>query len=472
MIGENKKAVIWSGVDKVAGYVVHFAIQVVLARLLMPDDYTVVAMLAIFFAISQAFIDSGFATTLIQRKNCTESDYNSVFYFNIAISVLFYAILFVCAPLIESFYHFPNLAKVTRIYAFTLVISSIGMVNRVILTKELKFKKIAIVSLAASLLSAVPAIVMAYNGYGYWALVFQNIVSASISVMMYFYYSRWFPKLIFSFESLRSLAPFGLRILVVYIFHAIYNNIYSLLIGKRYAPQELGYFDRGKTLAGTGSIGFSDFFTRALYPIQSKQQDNKEFLEDSYNRSFSIASVVIVPICVFLCVFSVESIYTLFGEQWLNCSKILAILSIGYLFYPLQAINMNMLKVGGRADYLLRSELLKKTIGIIIVLVAINFSIDVVVWGWTCCALIEFAISEFFYIRLYHFRVTKPFIVLLKQIGLSTLLALGLSFLFGLFTDNKYVVFFGAGILFVLVYGVGSFFWNKKLVRNERKHCI
>lgn len=466
VIGENKKAVIWSGVEKIAGYVVHFAIQVVLARLLMPDDYTVVAMLAIFFAISQAFIDSGFATTLIQRKNCTESDYNSVFYFNVAISILFYALLFVCAPLIESFYLFPNLAKVTRIYAFTLVISSIGMVNRVILTKELKFKKIAIISLLASVLSAVPAIIMAYNGYGYWALVFQNIVSASISVLLYFYCSRWLPKLMFSFQSLKLLAPFGLRILIVYIFHAVYNNIYSLLIGKRYAPQELGYFDRGKTLAGTGPIGFSDFFTRALYPIQSKQQENEKFLEDSYNRSFSIASLVIVPICIFLCVFSVESIYTLFGEQWLNCSKILAILSIGYLFYPLQAINMNMLKVGGRADYLMHSEIIKKAIGIIIVLVAINFSIDVVVWGWTCCALIEFVISEFYYIRLYHFRIAKPFAVLLRQILLAIIIAVGLSIIFLLVTENYYIIFFGAGSLFLTLYIGSTYMFNRSLLKS------
>lgn len=452
VIGENKKAVVWSGIDKVAGYVVNFGIQVILARLLMPDDYTVVAMLAIFFAISQAFIDSGFATTLIQRQNCTQDDYSSVFYFNIFISIFFYSLLFILAPVIQDFYHFQNLAVVTRVYALSLVISSLAMVNRVILTKELKFKKIAIISLTASVISAIPAIIMAYKNYGYWALVFQNIISAIVSVVLLFYFSKWRPSLKFSIKSLKTLAPFGLRILIVYIFHAIYNNIYSLLIGKRYVPQDLGYYDRGKTLASTGAVGFSDFFTRALYPIQSKQQNNLDFIEKSYNKAFSIAAIIIIPVSVFLCVFSYQSVFTLYGEQWLECSWILSVLSIGFMFYPLQAINMNMLKVGGRADYLLHSELLKKSIGIIIVMVAINFSLSVVVCGWTICAILEFIVSECYFVKLYHFNIKKTIILFLRQITLSIILCTLSYFIIDRVTNSPYASFFIGGTLFMIIY--------------------
>lgn len=465
VIGENKKAVIWSGVDKVAGYIVHFGIQIILARLLMPEDYTVVAMLAIFLAISQAFIDSGFATTLIQKKNCTESDYSTVFYFNILISIIVYCILFLCAPAIERFYNFHNLASVTKVYSFGLVITAFGMVNRVILTKELKFKKIAIVSLVSSILSAIPAIILAFDGFGYWALVIQNLVSCVISVSLYFYYSRWRPRFIFSMRPIKSLAPFGLRILIIYVFHAIYNNIYSLLIGKRYPAADLGYYDRGKTLAGTAPIGFSDFFTRAIYPIQAKNQDSREFLESSYNRSFAISVIIIVPICIFLCVFSYQSIFTLLGNQWLDSTFILSILSIGYMFYPLQALNMTMLKVGGRADYLLNSEIIKKVLGIVAVIIAINYSLEIVVWSWTICAICEFIISEFYFVKLYHFRVFKTLKILVIQVILSLTASIVVLVLSKKVTDNNYLVFFCGGLLYLMIYLGISLGFNRHLLK-------
>lgn len=452
VIGENTKAVIWSGVDKVAGYIVHFSIQIILARMLMPDDYTVVAMLAIFLAISQAFIDSGFATTLIQKKNCTEHDYSSVFYFNILISIIVYCILFTCAPAIEKFYSFPNLATVTKVYSLCLVISAFGMVNRVILTKKLKFKKIAIISLAASILSAIPAIILAFDGFGYWALVIQNLVSSAISVILYFYYSRWRPRLMFSMKSIKSLAPFGFRILIIYIFHAIYNNIYSLLIGKRYPAADLGYYDRGKTLAGTAPIGFSDFFTRAVYPIQAKNQDNKEFLESSYNRSFATSVFIIVPICIFLCVFSYQSIFTLFGNQWLESAMILSILSIGYMFYPLQALNMTMLKVGGCADYLMQSEIIKKVLGIVAVIIAINYSLEIVVLSWTICAIGEFIISECYFAKLFHFTIFKTLKILVVQVLVSFAASIIVLILSQAISNNNYIVFFCGGLVYLVVY--------------------
>ena len=226
VISENRKAIIWSGIEKVGTYVVNFAIQIMLARLLCPNDYAVVAMLAIFFSISQAFIDSGFATTLIQKQDCTQADYSSVFYFNVLIGGVVYLLFFFGAPFIEAFYNFEGLALVTRVYSLNLFINSFAMVHRVILTKELKFKKIALITFLSSIISAIPAIIMAYWGYGYWALVGQSLISAAVTSALIMYQSKWRPSLIFSKNSLAKLAPFGLKMLVVYLFHAIYNNVY------------------------------------------------------------------------------------------------------------------------------------------------------------------------------------------------------------------------------------------------------
>lgn len=463
VISENKKAVIWSGIEKVGTYVVNFAIQIILARLLCPDDYAVVAMLAIFFSISQAFIDSGFATTLIQKQDCSQTDYSSVFYFNILVGAIVYMLFFFGAPLIEKFYNFPNLAIVTQVYSLNLLINSFAMVHRVILTKQLQFKKIAVITFVSSILSALPAIIMAYYGMGYWALVTQSLVSALLTSVLLMVQSHWTPSFVISGKSLAALAPFGLRMLVVYLFHAVYNNVYSLLIGKRFPAQELGFYDRGKTLSSMGPVGFSDFYTRALYPIQAKIQDDSKALETSYNKSFSIMCLVIVPISAFMFFFAEDTIYSLFGPQWLDCSFILRVLCIGYMLYPLQALNMNMLKVKGRGDYMLKAEIIKKTMGILCVLVLINFNIKIVVIGWTVCTIIEFLISEFFYFKLYKLSLLTSFKQLLYTVIVTFSLSAVLWFMFSGFTNNHYIAFFAGGVSFVLLYALINMKQIKKL---------
>ena len=454
VISENKKAVIWSGIEKVGTYVVNFAIQIILARLLSPNDYAVVAMLAIFFSISQAFIDSGFATTLIQKQDCTQVDYSSVFFFNILIGSIVYLFFFIGAPFIELFYGFKGLSLVTRVYSLNLFINSFAMVHRVILVKKLQFKKIAVITFFSSVLSAIPAIIMAYQGCGYWALVAQSLTSALITSGLIIYQSRWFPSLIFSKSSMRKLAPFGLKMLIVYLFHAVYNNIYSLLIGKKFPAQELGYYDRGKTLSSMGPVGFSDFYTRALYPIQAKVQNDMDALEQSYNKSFSIMCLVIVPITAFMYFFTDEVIFTLLGHQWINCSFILQILCLGYMLYPLQALNMNMLKVKGRGDYMLKAEIIKKIMGILCVLVLINFNLKWVVIGWTCCSIIEFLISERFFWELCHFSPFNSIRTLVSTIVVAFMLSFVLSIVTRLLLEDEFVRFIVGGGAFISVYGL------------------
>jgi teichuronic acid exporter len=464
VISENKKAIIWSGIDKVSTYIVNFTIQMILARLLCPEDYAVVAMLAIFFSISQSFIDGGFPTTLIQKQDCTQEDYSSVFFFNVIIGGVVYLLFFVCAPYIEAFYDFKGLAIVTKVYSLNLFINSFTMVHRVILTKKLQFKKMAVIAFSSSTISAIPAIVMAYCGFGYWALVIQSLVSAVITSFLLIYQSRWKPSFIFSKASLARLAPFGLRMVVIYLFHAIYNNIYSLLIGKKFTASELGYYDRGKTLSCMGSVGFSDFYNRALYPIQAKMQNDSNELESSYNRSFSVMCLAIVPISAFMFFFAEETVYSLFGPQWTQCTFILKILCLGYMFYPLQALNVNMLKVKGRGDYMLRSEVIKKVMGITCVLTLINFDLKWVVIGWTCCAIIEFLISEGFFLKLYGFSPKSSVKSLISFVGIAFILSCVLSYSVSLLFDNLFVRFIVGGCAYVLIYGLINLKKIKQLI--------
>ncbi len=452
VVGENKKAVIWSGINKVSSYVVNFAIQIILARLLCPEDYAVVAVLGVFFAISQSFIDSGFPTTLIQRQDCTQKDFSTVFYFNLLIGGIIYGIFFFTAPYIENFFNIANLSIVTRVYSLNLLISALLHVNRVILVKSLRFKQIAIIGFTSSVISSIPAIILAYLGWGYWALVNQVLLGSVFSSIMMFYYSKWKPSLVFSIVSLKKLAPFGLRVLVVHLFHAVYNNIYSLLIGKKYLPAELGYYDRGKTLSSMGPVGFSDSFMSALYPIQAKIQNDNNALRHSYNRAFALSCYLIVPISMYMFNFSNELIYTLFGPKWMDAAWILSVLCIGYMFYPMQSLNINILKVKGRGDSFLYSEVLKKTIGIIIVLVAINFDLKIVIYGWVLGTVLEYIISQVYCFHICKFPirdVMRPFayIVFLTFILSKTIYAM-VNFM----TNDTIAVFFISGVLYAVTY--------------------
>lgn len=461
MVGENAKAIIWSGLEKGSTYIVNFAIQIILARLLTPEDYGVVAMLGIFFAISQAFIDSGFATTLIQKQNCSEKDYCSVFIFNIIVAITIYLIFYVGSPYLEEFYQIKNLSLVSRVYALNLVINSLSMVHRVILMKTLQFKKIAIITLLSSVVSALPAVVLAYLGYGYWALVFQAIISNVLSTFLIWVASKWTPHFIFSKVSLLNLAPLGVRIMLVSQFHAVYNNIYSILIGKKFSAIDLGYFDRGKTLSSTGPVGFSDFFMRALFPIQSKIQNDMMQLKASYDKSFSLITKIIIPFSIFIAFFSFEFVTVLYGERWQECSILLSILSIGYAFYPLQHLNINILKVKGVGKYLLHSELLKKIIGIIVVLVLIRFDLVIVALGWTLCAILEFFISVYFYKLTCKVSVRSNLVQLFNSIIFSVCLIGLLYYFLSYFLVNLHLRLF---IGLAIVIGV-NLFYNRSYIR-------
>ncbi|MBR5562766.1 MAG: lipopolysaccharide biosynthesis protein [Bacteroidales bacterium] len=450
-ITENQKAIVWSFVEKSSSFAVNFVLQIVLARLLAPDAFAVLAMLAIFASVSQVFIDGGFATVLIQKQDCTYKDYNTVFIFNVLISLIVYVLFYFLAPVIEKYYEFSDLAKVTRIYFLWLVINAISMINRLLLIKTLQFRKLAQINTLATLFSSVPTIILAYYGYGYWALVCQNLVSTSFMTIGYLISYRWIPSLRFSFSSLKGLLPFGVRMFFVDLIYAIYNNIYSLLIGKYYKPSELGYYDRGKFLGSMGPIGFSDFFMRALYPIQSRIQHDED-LELSYNRAFRCCALFIVPISVFVSIFSVETISFLYGQKWVEAASFTAIMSLGFMLYPLHSLNITMLKVKASGSYLLRSEVCKKVIGICIALLLIRYKLYILILGWLFSACFDFVISEIYLYKRYSFSLSTSLKDLFSIFSVSLVIAACLKYTISFFIPNITLKFLLSGVIYCLFY--------------------
>ncbi|MEG2318320.1 MAG: lipopolysaccharide biosynthesis protein [Rikenellaceae bacterium] len=267
-------SVLWSAIERFSVQGAQYIISIIIARLLIPSDYGLIAMLSIFIAISQTFIDGGFANALIQKKERTEVDYSTVFYFNIAIAVVLYIILYLSSPYIAAFYNEQKLDLITKIVGVTLIINSFGIVQQTKLTIALDFKRQAIASLIAVIISGAVGIFMAYEGYGVWALVWHTLLNNLLRVILMWFFAHWHPILSFSINSFKEMFSFGSKILLSSLLHTIYTNLYTLVIGKKFAASELGFYNRASTLAQFPSTNFTNVIAKAVYPIQCRMQDD------------------------------------------------------------------------------------------------------------------------------------------------------------------------------------------------------
>lgn len=325
-------SVFWSAVERFSAQGIQFVLSIILARILLPSDYGLVAMLGIFLAIAQTFIDSGFANALIQKRDQTKADYSTVFYFNIIVSVVLYILLYYSAPLIASFYKEDLLVVITRIIGLTLIINSFGIVQQAKLTIALDFKRQAIASLFAVIISGGIGLWMAFSGYGVWTLVYQSLINNLLRVVMIWIFSGWWPRLCFSVSSFRTLFAFGSKLLLSSLLHTLYANLYTLVIGKWFASVELGYYSRAFTWARFPSANFADVIVRAIYPIQCRMQDDHEQLCGVFLKYMRMACFLIFPVMIGLCAVAEPLVRLILTDKWLPAVPLLQILCIAYMW--------------------------------------------------------------------------------------------------------------------------------------------
>lgn len=399
MKGDAHKSLLWSGVQQFVTFGIQFAIGVVLARLLNPYDFGVVAMQGVFFAISNAFIDCGLEGALIQKKECTKADANSAFLFSVAISVALYVLLFLGAPVIAEFYHTPILCKVIRISALVLMINAAGIVPRALLQRQLRFKELAVATTSISLLSGFVALWLAYNGYAYWALVGQSLLAAALMNMAFFTYTRWWPVFRFSMDSFRQLIAFGLPMMFTSLVHAVYNNIYSLVIGRFYTSHQLGLYNRAENYSGYVSYNLSDMSMRALYPLLSRTQDDLGQLKVAALRILHASAFIAIPINVFLTVNAEDMIRAMLTEKWLEMAPLMQVLCISSLAYVVSNLHFNLFKAVGKTNILFFCELIKKILGITVLLVTFRYGLMIMVQGVLAYSVLNILVSTWFVYR-------------------------------------------------------------------------
>lgn len=406
---QASQSVFWSAVERLSAQGIQLILSLIIARILLPSDYGLIAMLSIFLAIAQIFIDSGFANALIQRKDRTEQDYATVFYFNIVLSVIIYAILYFSAPLIAFFYEEPLLVSVTRVVGLTLIINSFGIVQQARLTIALDFKRQAKATLIAVCISGLAGIWLAYSGYGVWSLVYQTLINHLVRVILLSIFSRWRPIEGFSGESFRGLFGFGSKLLLSSLLHTIYTNLYTLVIGKKFSGIELGFFNRAFTLAQFPSTNFTNIIVRAIYPIQTRMQDDDEKLYHLFFQYLRMACFLIFPIMVAFCVMAEPLVRLVLTEKWLPAVPLLQILCIAFMWDPVMKINHNMLTVKGRSDFFLYAEIWKKVAGFSILFATIPLGVKAM-----CTGLVFYSFIDIFIISRYVRKITR--ITLRKQL--------------------------------------------------------
>lgn len=388
--------ILWSAVERFSLQGVQFIINIIMARLLLPSDYGMMGMLAVFLQISQTFIDGGFTNALIQRKSRSEADFSTVFYFNIIVAFLFYILIFLSAPLIAAFYNMPDLKNVARVISLSLIISSLSAVHKTKLTIDINFKTQSKISLTAAFISGVIGIWMAYENFGVWALVTQTLVNSILQTGLYYLFSHWFPLRIFSWVSFKALFSFGSKLLASSLIHTVYYNLYSIVIGKKFSAADLGYYTRAEQFAVFPSSNVNSIISRVTFPILSGIQDDDERLAFVYRKYIRLASFVIFPLMIGLAVLAKPLIILLLTEKWFGIVVLLQILCLDWMLDHLSVINLNLLYVKGRSDWALRLEVIKKMIATIILFVSIPLGIVGMCWGRVLYSVIATYLNSYY----------------------------------------------------------------------------
>lgn len=462
MEGKNLKEVavssmFWTALQKYALLGVTFISSIVLARLLTPYDYGCIGMLEIFITIATILIEGGFGSALLQKKCPTEEDYSTVFYWNLFLSAVFYIVLFLSAPAIAGFYKIPLLSDVLRIQGLVLFVNAFKMIPSNKLRKKFRFKPIALVNVISSVLSVGLAIVMAYQGYGVWALVAQYFLIAFLPMIAFWIITKWKPLWSFSKQSFTGLFRFGGFMLLTDLVNTIASNIQGLLIGRVYTPATMGYYSKAKTTEGLASNGISQVVSTVTYQLYAEVQDDFIALTNILKRITSAIAYLTVPLIVLLIMVAEPLFIVLYSDRWLPCVPYFRLLVLGSFPICLQAVNLQVIAAIGRSKAMFSWTLVKRIIDIVLIVGGLIIEgINGLLIGMVISAWVAFFINSWLVSKHIEYKLNKQ-IVNLMPIVLLTVIAIVPSFIYPhIFHINMYLDAIIESVLFLTIYICGS----------------
>lgn len=372
---------IWATIDKVAFMGIQFSINLILARILLPKDFGIVGMITIFIVISQTLTDAGFGSALIQKKNPTQTDFSTIFFWNLGLSVIIYLILFISAPIISHFFKLDLLCDVLRVLALGLIINGITAVQRIRLQKKLAFQTIAIVNLTSYTIGGVTAIIMAENGYGVWSLVYMQLVYGLCNIMLLWVTTKWHPSATFSVSSFRSMFGFGGYIMAANILQTVCNNIQGVIIGKRFSATQLGFYSQAYKLDQVTSVSIPQVILQVAYPIYSSLQDDLDRLNKIILMNIRVTAFVVFPILATLILIAEPLILFLYGQKWIPAVPYFRIFCVGGFFVCLQNLSFYAVAAVGKSRDLFYWSFYKWGFLLISLLIGMEFGMYGILWA-------------------------------------------------------------------------------------------
>ena len=366
---------IWRFAERCGAQAVQFIVSIVLARLLMPEVYGTIALITVITTILNVFVDSGMGTALIQKKDADSVDFSTVFYFNMFVCIILYVGLFICSPWIAYFYKDATLTPVIRVLGLTIVISGVKNIQQAYVSKTMQFKRFFFSTLGGTIGAAIIGIWMAYKGFGVWALVTQQIFNAMVDTLILWITVKWRPKKEFSFERLKGLFSYGWKLLASSLLDTVYNNIRQLIIGRMYTPSDLAFYNRGKQFPDLIITNINTSIDSVLLPTMSQEQENKERVKIMTRRAIKTSTYIMAPLMMGLAFCATPVIRLILTEKWLSCVPYMQIFCITSMFYPVHTANLNAIKAMGRSDAYLKLEIIKKVIGMALLLSTMWFGV-------------------------------------------------------------------------------------------------
>ena len=393
--GKFFSGIAWTFIQNIAVKGLGFVFMVILTRVLTPEDYGLIGMLSIFIAVSEVFIISGFGEALIQKKDCSDEDFTTAFYFNVTIALFIYVILFLSAPLIANFYHEPQLVILTRVLCLNFVFGSLNIVQQAKLSKAMNFKPLAIITLVSVLLSGVIGVVMACSGFGVWALVAQTISATTIRVVLFPVFTQWHPQKPFSRTSFHQLWDYGSRLLFTGVMSVVIVNISNILIGRFYNKNQVGYYNRAQSFAVLPSETLFYMLNSVAFPAFCQVQEDRERWLNMYRRILFNTVLLVCPIIIMLAILAKPLVIILFTERWIECVPLVQALLLARMFMPIGATHTALLRSAGNTTLYMKLYLITGPLSLIAVLISIPFGVVAMAWASFVGSLLSYLIPAF-----------------------------------------------------------------------------
>ena len=423
------KGTFWSAADAFIGQGVTFIVGIVLARILSPEEYGLIGIVTIFTTVMLGVVDSGFSNALIRKIKVTDDDYSTLFYFNLLVSVLMFALLYAGAPWIAHFFERPQLTSLTRVMGLLLIFQALSIVQYTILSRNVDFKTKTKASVVSAIISGIVGIAMAYAGFGVWALVAQQLARQLLYSVCLWILNKWWPKLRFSVESFKYMWGFGWKLLLSGLLDKIWAQLYQTVVGKFYNPATLGQYTRAKEYAGIFSINFTSIIQRVSYPVLSQVQNDKERMVNGYRKIIKATMFVTAVVMVSMGAVAEPLIYCLIGPQWGEAASYLPLICVSMSLYPLHSINLNMLQIQGRTDIFLYLEIVKKVIAIAPICLGIFVSIYWMLIGSIFAGVVNFFLNSYYSGKELGYSSLMQLLDVAPSYGVAFLMAISVYFI-------------------------------------------